>query len=311
MSDLARLLVILGPTASGKSALGIELAQQLRGEILVCDSTQVYRHFDIGTAKVPPADQRGIPHHLVDLVEPQEVFTAGEYRRHALDALEDVTRRGKLPILTAGTGLYLRALLEGLADAPTRSEEFRERLRAKVQTRGPEHLHRLLDRLDREAADRIAPRDTQKIIRAIEMRILAGKAVGEIHRSGRSGLQGYVVTKIGLSPPRDQLYGRIDARVNAMIAAGWTDEVRRLVEMGVPANAKPFQFIGYSDLRDQISNHRPPAEVVEKIQQATRRFAKRQITWFRKEPDVHWLSGFGDAPEIIAAALKFTRGLAV
>ncbi len=309
MSGLARLLVIIGPTASGKSALGIELTQQLGGEILVCDSTQVYRHFNIGTAKVPRAEQRGIPHHLVGLVEPQAVFTAGEYRRRALDALEDVTRRGKLPILTAGTGLYLRALLEGLADAPTRSEELRERLRTKVHARGPEHLHRLLNRLDREAAHRIAARDTQKIIRAIEMRVLAGKAVGEIHRSGRSGLQGYAVTKIGLAPPRDRLYARIDARVNAMIAAGWADEVRKLVETGVPADAKPFQFIGYADLRDRISNRRPLAEVVEKIQQATRRFAKRQVTWFRKEPDVHWLSGFGDDPEIITAALKFARGL--
>ncbi len=307
MSDLARLLVILGPTASGKSALGIELAQQLGGEILLCDSTQVYRHFDIGTAKVHPAEQRGIPHHLVDLIESQEVFTAGEYRRRALDALEDVRRRGKLPVLTAGTGLYLRALLEGLADAPTRSEELRDRLRAKVQTRGPEHLHRLLKRLDREAAGRIAPRDTQKIIRAIEMRILAGKAVGEIHRSGRSGLQGYAITKIGLSPPRAPLYAKIDARVIAMIAAGWVDEVRRLVEMGVPADAKPFQFIGYSDLREQLAGGRSPAAAVEKIQQATRRFAKRQITWFRKEPDVNWLSGFGDAPDVIAAALQLAR----
>ncbi len=307
MSDLARLLVILGPTASGKSALGIELARQLGGEILVCDSTQVYRHFDIGTAKVPPAEQRGIPHHLVDLIEPQEIFTAGEYRRRALDVLDDVRQRGKLPILTAGTGLYLRALLEGLADAPTRSEELRDRLRAKVQARGPEHLHRLLNRLDREAAARIAPRDTQKIIRAIEMRILAGKAVGEIHRGGRSALQGYAVTKIGLSPPRARLYAKIDARVNAMLAAGWADEVRKLVEMGVPADAKPFQFIGYSDLREQIANGSPLAEAVEKIQKATRRFAKRQITWFRKEPDVHWLSGFGDDPDVIASALQFAR----
>ena len=305
MNDLARLLVILGPTASGKSALGIELAQKLGGEILVCDSTQVYRHFDIGTAKVPPSQQCGIPHHLVDLVEPQEVFNAGEYRLRAVDALENVRRRGKLPILTAGTGLYLRALLEGLADAPARSEELRNRLRAKVQARGPDHLHRLLSRLDRETAARIAPRDTQKIIRAIEMRVLAGKAVGEIHRSGRSHLAGYAVTKIGLSPPRDRLYAKIDARVHAMIAAGWVDEVRRLVEMGVPADAKPFQFIGYSDLRDQIANGRPPAEVTEKIQQATRRFAKRQITWFRKEADVHWLHGFGDDPGVIAAALQF------
>jgi tRNA dimethylallyltransferase len=168
-------------------------------------------------------------------------------------------------------------------------------------------LHRLLGRLDREAAGRIAPRDSQKIIRAIEIRLLAGKAVGEINRSGRSGLEGYRVTKIGLSPPREQLYAKIDARVNAMIAAGWADEVRSLVEMGVPAGAKPFQFIGYSDLRDQLASGRSAADAVEKIQQATRRFAKRQITWFRKEQEVHWLTGFGDDPEVVSAALEFAR----
>jgi len=307
MNHLARLVVILGPTASGKSALGIELARRLDGEILLCDSTQVYRYFNIGTAKVSPVGQRGIPHHLIDLVEPQEVFTAGEYRRRALGALEDVRGRGKLPVLTAGTGLYLRALLQGLSDAPTRSEELRERLRAKIEARGSEHLHQLLRRLDREAAGRIAPRDTQKIIRAIEIRLLAGKAVGEIHRSGRSGLEGYRITKIGLSPPRERLYAKIDARVGAMMAAGWVDEVRSLVEMGVPAEAKPFQFIGYSDLRDQLASGRSTSDAVEKIQQATRRFAKRQITWFRKEPDVHWLPGFGDDPDVIAAALEFAR----
>src|SRR5580700_11117646 len=179
----ARLIVILGPTASGKSALAIELAKRLDGEILVCDSTQVYRHFDIGTAKVPPREQSGIPHHLIDLVEPDEVFTAGDYRRHALLALDDLRLRAKLPILTAGTGLYLRALLEGLADAPTRSEELRERLLRTAKKHGAEHLHKILARLDRESAARIAPRDAQKIIRAIEMRLLTGKPVAEIFRA--------------------------------------------------------------------------------------------------------------------------------
>ena len=310
MSDLARLVVILGPTASGKSALGINLAEQLGGEILVCDSTQVYRHFDIGTAKVPPAEQHGIPHHLVDLVEPNEVFTAGQYRQRAMEALEDLRRRNKLPIITAGTGLYLRALLEGLADAPTRSEDLRERLRERVQRHGPASLHQLLTRLDSEAAARIAPRDTQKIIRAIEMRILAGKSVGEIHRSGRSPLRGYDVRKIGLLPVRSQLYARIDARVDAMIATGWVAEVGELIRKGVPAEAKPFQFIGYSDLRRQVEGERNPAEVIPAIQQATRRFAKRQITWFRKELGVHWLTGFGDDPDVFAAALKIASASA-
>src|SRR5580700_2553252 len=181
MSALAPLFVILGPTASGKSSLAVWLAERLNGEVLVCDSTQVYKHFDIGTAKVPIAEQHGIPHHLVDLLEPEQIFTAGEYRRRALQVLSEVTRRRKLPILTAGTGLYLRALLEGLSDAPERSEELRSHLREKAQQRGPEHLHHVLVRLDRGTASRIAPRDTQKVIRAIEVRMLAGKGVGEIH----------------------------------------------------------------------------------------------------------------------------------
>jgi len=303
MSVLAPLVVILGPTASGKSALAIQLARRLNGEVLVCDSTQVYRHFDIGTAKVPLAEQEGIAHHLVDLVEPDELFTAGEYRRQALMVLTEVSQRGKLPILTAGTGLYLRALLEGLADAPERSEELRARLRAKAQLRGSEHLHRTLARLDPEIARRIAPRDTQKVIRAIEMRILAGKPVGEIHRAGRNSLEGYHVQKIGLSPPRAALYAGIDARTVAMLSGGWLDEVRRLSSSGIPPDAKPFQFIGYPELLAHLAGRLTMEAAIKKIQLATRQFAKRQLTWFRKEPSVHWLPGFGDDPEVGAAAL--------
>jgi tRNA dimethylallyltransferase len=332
---LARLIVILGPTASGKSALAIELAKRLNGEILVCDSTQVYRHFDIGTAKVPPSDQKKIPHHLVDLVEPDEIFTAGDYRRHALLALDDLRRRSKLPILAAGTGLYLRALLEGLADAPTRSEELRDRLRRSAKQRGPVHLHKILARLDPASAARIAPRDTQKIIRAIEMRILAGKPVAEIFRASHAAsrgevrekdrrevrnnaLEGYAITKIGLAPPRPALYARIDARVNEMLAAGWLDEVRTLISSGahdkardkarenvrrIAPDSKPFQFIGYADLRAHLEGRIPLAAAIANIQQSTRRFAKRQLTWFRREPEVHWLQAFGNADETIAAAL--------
>jgi tRNA dimethylallyltransferase len=303
MTALPRLLVILGPTASGKSALGISLAERLRGEILVCDSTQVYRRFDIGTAKVPIAEWRGITHHLVDLVEPNEVFTAGEYRRRALEVLEDSHRRGKAPVLTAGTGLYLRALLEGLAEAPLRSEELRKRLRAAVEERGPEYLHRVLARLDSETAARIGARDTPKIIRAIEMRLVTGKTVGEIHRSGREPLTGYEVVKIGLQPPRAALYQRIHERVEAMIRAGWIEEVRQLVADRVPADAKPFQFIGYAEWREYLTGRLGKDEAIARIQQATRNFAKRQITWFRKESEVQWLEGFGDDPKIFSAAL--------
>jgi tRNA dimethylallyltransferase len=305
MSELPRLAVILGPTASGKSALGISLAKKLDAEILVCDSTQAYRHFDIGTAKAPPAEQGGIHHHLVDLVEPSDVFTAGDYRRFALGVLEDLARRRKLPILTAGTGLYLRALLEGLADAPTRSEELRARLRESVSVRGPQHVHRMLNRLDPQAAASISARDTQKVIRALEIRLLAGKPVAEVHSGGRNPLEGYRVIKIGLLPPRAALYEKIHARVLTMISAGWLDEVRRLIAQGVPGDAKPFQFIGYSELREHLEGRIPLDDAIDQIQRATRRFAKRQITWFRKEPGVTWLSSFGDEP----VALRTSLGL--
>ena len=303
-SESGRLIVVLGPTATGKSSLGILLARELGGEILACDSTQIYRHFDIGTAKVPRSEQHGIPHHLTDLAEPNEVFTAGEYRRQALEVLDDLRQRGKLPIITAGTGLYLRALLEGLAEAPARSEELRERLRTMAREHGAAYLHRVLARLDAEAARRIAARDTQKIIRAIEMRVLTGKSVGEIHRAGREPLEGYRVIKIGLLPERAALYARIDQRVKTMIAAGWIGEVERLIAMGVPEDAKPFEFIGYTELREHIAGRLPLEAAIQKIQQATRNFAKRQITWFRKEPGVHWLAGFGDDPAIISEALR-------
>jgi tRNA dimethylallyltransferase len=308
MSALAPVMVILGPTASGKSSLAIWLAEKLSGEVLVCDSTQVYKYFDIGTAKVALSEQHGIAHHLVDLCEPEQIFTAGEYRRRALQVLEEVTQRKKLPILTAGTGLYLRALLEGLSDAPERSEELRTRLREKAERRGPEHLHRVLARLDPASASRIASRDTQKVIRAIEMRILAKKPVGEIHGEGRRSLEGYAVKKIGLSPPREDLYARIEERTKSMIRDRWLDEVRRLVSKGISPDAKPFQFIGYSELRSHLNGQLTLESAAQKIQQSTRQFAKRQLTWFRKEPAVHWLSGFGDDPQIAAAALEFLKG---
>ncbi|MGH9573716.1 MAG: tRNA (adenosine(37)-N6)-dimethylallyltransferase MiaA [Candidatus Acidiferrales bacterium] len=301
---LAPLIVVLGPTASGKSSLGIELARRFNGEVVVCDSTQVYRHFDIGTAKVPAAEQHGVPHHLTDLVGADEVFTAGEYRRRAVAVLDDLKNRSKLPVLTAGTGLYLRALLEGLADAPERSEELRSRLRESVQNRGAEYLHRLLTKIDPDASKKIAVRDAQKVIRAIEIRMLARQTVGEVHRSGREALQGFHVTKIGLLPNRKALYAHIEARTREMIAAGWLEEVRALVSKGTSPDAKPFQFIGYRELANHIDGKISLEEAVRRIQQATRQFAKRQITWFRREPDVHWLEGFGTEPPIIANAVE-------
>lgn len=297
------LVAIIGPTASGKSALGIRLAERLGGEILACDSTQVYRGFDIGTAKVGLEERGNIPHHLIDLAEPSELFHAGEYRRRAVAVLGELARRGRLPILTVGTGLYLRALLEGLCEAPERSEELRERLRRRAELSGATHLHRLLERLDPAASRHIGPRDTPKLIRAIEVRLLTGKPISALQRAGQQGLEGYRPIKIGLLPPRSALYERIHVRVSAMLAAGWLDEVRHLLVRGVAPDTKPFQFIGYGELCDVLAGHISLEEAVQRIRQATRRYAKRQITWFRRETGVHWLEGFGDDPGIAKAAL--------
>lgn len=310
--DATPLVAIVGPTASGKSALGVWLAEKLGGEVVVCDSTQVYRGFDIGTAKLRPAERHGVPHHLLDLLEPDQVFTAGDYRRLALDVLASLRMRGKLPVFTVGTGLYFRGLVEGLADAPTRSEELRARLRRRGESRGSAYLHGMLSRLDQQAASRIAPRDTNKLIRAIEVCVLAGKPITEVHRAGQPRLEGFIPVKVGLMPPRAALYERIHHRVEAMLRAGWFDEVSRLVAAGIPAAAKPFQFIGYGELRAHLDGVVPLPIAVKAIQQATRRYAKRQITWFRRERDVEWFSGFGDDPEIARNVLEYlTRQLEV
>jgi tRNA dimethylallyltransferase len=303
MSSPARSVAIVGPTASGKSALGVWLAERLGGEVVVCDSTQLYCGFDIGTAKLPAVERRGIPHHLVDLLEPDEVFTAGDYRLRALEVLEDLRRRNKLSVFTVGTGLYFRALLEGLANAPTRSEELRARLSRRAARRGSAHLHRILARLDPQAAARIGPRDLPKLIRAVEVCVLAGRPLSEVHRAARPRLEGYRVEKIGLIPPRAELYLRINARVEKMLAIGWREEVRGLAAAGIAVGSKPFQFIGYRELHASLAGELSEPEAVQRIQQATRRYAKRQITWFRKEPDVQWFSGFGDDPAVAAAVL--------
>lgn len=310
MSGERRLIVILGPTASGKSTLAVELAQKLGGEVVCCDSTQIYRHFDIGTGKLPLADQKRIPHHMTDMAEPEDVFTAGDYRREALQALEEISARGKLPILTVGTGLYLRALLEGLDELPGRSEALRERLRQRAATRGAEYLHRVLGKCDAAGAAQIAPRDTQKIIRAIEVCLLTGEPASELRGRNRKGLTGFRVLKIGLMPPREKLYTQIDRRVEAMFASGWAEEVRGLIRRGIPANAKPFTFIGYGQIREHIADAaaaRSLDAIVREIQQATRQYSKRQITWFRRERDVHWLIGFGHENEIQQQALEIVH----
>jgi tRNA dimethylallyltransferase len=306
-NTLPVIVAVVGPTASGKSALGVWLAQKLGGEVVACDSTQLYRGFDIGTAKPTLAARHGITHHLLDVLAPTEETTAGGYARMALRVLEDSRQRGRLPIFTVGTGLYLRALLEGLADLPQRSEELRKRLRSSAATHAQGYLHRMLKRLDPAAARKIARNDEQKLIRAIEICLLARKPLTEMHRSGRNPLQGWRAVKIGLTPAREALYERIHARTEEMFSNGWVEEVRRLVASGLPENAKPFDFIGYRELLAELRGEMTLEAARAAIEQATRRYAKRQLTWFRKEPEVHWLAGFGDDEELQNAARDYLQ----
>ncbi len=305
--SLLPLVAIIGPTASGKSALAVWLAERLGGEVVACDSTQLYRGFDIGTSKPAVAERRGIPHHLIDVLAPGEEATAGGYRQMAIAVLAALRERRRVPIFTVGTGLYLRALLEGLADVPQRSEELRERLRASRESHPAGHLYRLLQRLDPEAARKIAPGDEQKLIRAIEVCLLAKRPVSEVHRSGRTPLEGWRPLKIGLRPEREALYARIHARTDTMLARGWTEEVRALLDSGLAENAKPFDFIGYREMRAVLRGGTSLEQARAAIQQATRRYAKRQLTWFRREPGVHWCEGFGDDAQVQGQALKWLQ----
>lgn len=302
------LIAIVGPTASGKSALGVFLARELGGEVVVCDSTQMYRGFEIGTAKPTMAERGGVPHHLLDVLELEEENTAGGYRERALKVLEDLRARQKHPVFTVGTGLYLRVLLEGLAEVPVRSEALRDRLRARVVERPPGYLHRILRRLDPKAAEKIQAADTQKLIRAVEVCLLTRKPLTEIYQSGRKPLEGWRAIKLGLMGEREALYARVHARTDAMLAQGWLEETRQWIAGGVAEGSKVYDFIGYRDLKAALEGTQTLDQARAAIQQATRRYAKRQLTWFRREEGVHWFSGFGDQREIQQAALAWVRG---
>ena len=301
------LVVLVGPTASGKSALALALAREFGAEIVTCDSTQLYRGVNIGTAKPPVEERAGIAHHLIDVLEPAEVATAGGYRDLALEVLAQLRERGRLPVLVAGTGLYMRALLEGLADLPLRSEELRARLRGSVRKRGPTHLHRVLRRMDAEAARKIAPSDEQKLIRAIEVCVLARKPISEVHRAGRHPLQGWRVIKIGLMPERELLYRRIELRTDAMMSSGWVAEVEDLLVSGITEDAKLFDFIGYREMLAVLRERMNREEARAAIQQATRNYAKRQMTWFRKDAGIKWFAGPGDDAKIQTEIVQYLR----
>jgi tRNA dimethylallyltransferase len=298
-------VLLLGPTGSGKTALSLALAERFGGEIVSCDSVAVYRGMDLGTAKPSPADRARIPHHLVDVADPDQPFTAGAYSRAARAALREIAGRGCLPIVTGGTGLYLRALTEGLFAGPQRHEDLRERLRLSAQKRGSAWLHRLLARLDPASAARIHPNDTPKLIRAIEVCLAARQPMSRV--LSRDPLSGFRLLRIGLNPPRQQLYERLNARCAAMFAAGLVDETRSLLErFGL---VKALDSLGYRQALAVQAGTLTVEAAISAAQQGHRNYAKRQLTWFRREPDVHWIEAFGDNPATIhSAAALVERG---
>ena len=304
------LIAIVGPTASGKSELALFLAKSFSVEIVNYDSVQIFRHLDIGTAKPSIAERERVPHHMIDIREPTEIFTAGDYQREARLVLEDIRNRGKLPILVGGTGLYLRALIEGLFAGPARSLHWRNRLEMIAEKRGRPYLHRLLQRLDPEAAARIAERDKPKVIRAIEVRLETGKPLSQhLDEKPREPITGFASHFVGLNPAREELYRRIDERVERMFEAGLVEEVRGLLARGIPRIAKPFEAIGYRQVIQDIDSCIPRDETIRIIQRDTRRYAKRQITWFRRQREVTWFDGPGDSEEIKNKVHQFLRPL--
>jgi len=300
MNRKPAVVAVVGPTASGKSSLALSLARRFQGEILNCDSLQLYRDFDIGTAKPSPAEREAVPHHLLDVLDPTEQFSAGEYARRAREVLAEVAQRGRLPLVVGGTGFYLRALLDGLFSGPARHPALRERLRERETKKGPGYAHRLLERLDPVSAPHIHPHDIPKTIRALEVCLLARSPLSELHRRGRHPLTGYSVLKLGLSPPRAELYKRINQRTQALFDGGLVNEVCDLLAKGCPATAPPFQSHGYRQALDTLLGKISLRDAIRYAQAATRQYGKRQVTWFRKEPGIVWFSGFGTDPRIQA-----------
>jgi tRNA dimethylallyltransferase len=296
------LVAVAGPTGSGKSDLALAVAQQFDGEIINCDSLQVYRHFDIGTAKLPLGQRSGIPHHLIDILDPDEIFTAGEYARIARETISAISHRGRLPILAGGTGFYLRALLDGLFDGPSRDQSLRDRL-ARREARRSGSLHRLLTRFDAATARKIHPHDVPKITRALEVCLLTRRKVSELFREGRDGLSGYRTLKLGLLPDRDALNQRLDERCAAMFSNGLVEEVRHILALGFAAESKPFESHGYKQALQSIRGELNLREAVFYAQRNTRQYAKRQLTWFRREAGLVWLKGFADTLGIRESAL--------
>jgi len=301
-------VVVLGPTGSGKTALSLELAERFGSEIVSCDSVAVYRGMELGTAKPTSEERARVRHHLIDVTTPDVPFTAGEYSRQARAALKEIAGRGKLPIVTGGTGLYLRALTEGLFAGPARHEGLRARLTRSREKRGEGWLHRILRRLDPASAARIHVNDAAKLMRAIEVCLASRAPMSEVlgnEAKARDPLKGFRLLRIGLNPPRKALYERLNRRATAMFAAGLVEETRGLLKQYGPVKA--LDSLGYRQATAVLAGTMSEAAAVETAQQGHRNYAKRQLTWFRREPEVNWLDAFGDTPEAVQAAVKLVN----
>ncbi len=290
---MSRLVAIVGPTASGKSALAVKAARTMGGEIVNCDSMQMYRGLSIGTAKPSPAERLAVRHHLFDILDPDEFYSAGRYMEDARRICREIAQRNQIPIAVGGTGLYLRALLEGVFEGPSAHPELRGRLRRSEERFGKGHLHRLLNRIDPESAKTIQPADRIRLIRAIEVCLISGAPFSRV-KEKRTPLAGFEVLKVGIDLPRQELYQRINRRVEAMFESGFAEEVRSLLQSGFGPESKGFEALGYRPVASYLRGEMSRQEALQQTQQDSRRYAKRQMTWFRREKDVHWLSHPGE-----------------
>lgn len=293
------IIAVVGPTASGKTALGVAVALRFGGEIVNCDSVQVYREIEIATAKPTPEERRGVPHHLLDFVPPEASYTAGAWAADARRVIAGIESRGRLAVLVGGTGFYLRALRQPLFQTQPTDEKLRARLTRLRDARGPEHLHRILRRLDTASAARLSARDWPRVQRALEVRLQTGRTLSE-QRAARPDPPALAarLRVFVLNPPRAELYSRIDARAEAHFRAGLIEEVERLLARGVPAGTQALGAHGYRRVVEHLRGERTLAGAVEQTKLDVRHYAKRQRTWFRREPGAEWIEGFGDDPRV-------------
>ena len=307
-ADSPQLIIVSGPTCSGKSALGIELAQRLDGQIINADSMQVYRGMDIGTAKIPVSERKGIPHHLIDIVDPDQAFNAALFRYHAHTTVKELYEKRVLPIVVGGTGLYVKALLGGLFQVPPSRPEARRALREECKRKGPAFLHRRLSRLDKIAAARISPADKVRIMRALEVIELTGRPFSELTEEHGFSDRRFHALHLCLSVDRKELYDRINRRASAMVESGLIAEVEGLLHRGYKPELKPMQAIGYRQIVGYLEGRWDLNEAVRLIQRDTRRYAKRQLTWFAKDPEIRWVRPT-DTANILNSIRQFLQRL--